>query len=41
MLGSPEEDAIDEDSGAKVYLNGASSGGANGFTSKKLSTAVP
>ena len=41
MLRSPKEDASDEDSGANVFLNGASSDGADGFTSKELSTAVP
>ena len=41
VLRSPEEEAIEEDSRATVFLNGASSGGANGFTSKELSAAAP
>ena len=41
MLRSPEEDASDEDSGASMLSNEALSGGANEFTSKELSTAVP
>ena len=38
---SPEEEAIEEDSGATVCLNGATSGGADGFTTNDSSTAVP
>ena len=30
---SPEEEGLDEDSGASVSLNGATSGGADGLTS--------
>lgn len=36
-----EEDVSVEDLGANMFLNGASSRGANEFTSKELSTAVP
>ena len=36
MLIYPEEEAIEEDSGATVLLNGASSGGADGFTSQRI-----
>ena len=36
-LRTPEEEALEEDSGANVSLNEATSGGADGFTSKKLS----
>ena len=41
VLRSPEEEAMEEDSGSSLFQNGASSGGANGFTSKESSTAVP
>ena len=41
VLRSPEEEAFEEDSGANVSLNGATSGGADGFTSNDSSTAVP
>ena len=41
VLRSPEEEAIEEDSRATVFLNGASSGGADGFISNESSTAVP
>ena len=40
-LRSPEEEALEEDSGANVSLNGATSGGADGFTLNDSSTAVP
>ena len=36
-----KEDVSEEDSGANRFLNRASSRGANEFTSKELSTAVP
>ena len=38
---SPEEEAIEEDSGTSLFQSGASSGGADGFTSKESSTGVP
>ena len=41
MLRSPEENAFDEDSGASMLSNEATSGGANEFTSKELLSAVP
>ena len=41
MIRSPEEEAIEEVSGATLFLNEATSGGADGFTSKESSTAVP
>ena len=41
VLRSPEEEVIGEDSGSSLFQNGASSGGADGFTSKEPSTAVP
>ena len=41
MLRSPEESVLDEDSGASMLSNEATSGGAKEFTSKELSTAVP
>ena len=41
VLRSPEEEAIEEDPGSSLFQNGASSGGADGFTSNDSSTAVP
>jgi hypothetical protein len=41
MLRSPEESALDEDSGVSMLSNEATSGGAKEFTLKELSTAVP
>ena len=41
VLRSPEEEALEDDLGANVSLNGAASGGADGFTSNDSSTAVP
>ena len=41
MLRSPEEEALEEDSGANESLSGATSGGADGFSSNDSSTAVP
>ena len=41
VLRSPEEEALDEDSGARVTLIGATSGGADGLTSNESMTAVP
>ena len=41
VLRSPEEEALEEDSGANVSFNGATSGGAGGLTSNESSTAVP
>ena len=32
----PEEDGLEEDSGASASLNGATSGGADGLTSNDL-----
>ena len=40
MLDSSETDVSLEDSGAKTFTNGSSSGGANGLTSKELSAAA-
>ena len=41
VLRSPVEEALEEDSGANMSLSGATSGGADGFTSNDSSTAVP
>ena len=40
MLDSSETDVLLEDSGAKTFTNGSSSGGVKGLTSKELSTAA-
>jgi hypothetical protein len=41
MLRSPKENTFDEDSGASILSNEATSGGVKEFTSKELLSAVP
>lgn len=41
LFDSPEDDALLEDSGAKTFSNGSSSGGAKGLTSYEFSDVTP